>query len=205
MSGSQRSSNPAYLSEGLSFPTTIRSLTGLDSLPCTELSGELWVPIRGTDYEYFVSNMGRVLSRKFLGHPKWGLLSPARSGKSAKSGHGYLQVVLYVNGKKLRPKVHRLVAEHFILNPSGLPQVNHINGDTLDNRAKNLEWCTNTYNQRHYQAHRGKLSREKVDRIRAEFETWTGTKQRFCEEQARINGVCVSSVKNVLNGVTWRS
>lgn len=205
MSGSQRSSSLAYLSEGLSFPTTIRSLTGPGSPRCTELSGELWVPIRGTGSEYFVSNMGRVLSRKFLGHPRWGLLTPARSGKSAKSGRGYLQVVLYVGERKLRPKVHRLVAEHFIPNPDGLSQVNHINGDTLDNRAENLEWCTNTYNQRHYQAHRGKLSEEKVARIRAEFETWTGTKQRFCEEQARIHGVCVSSVKNVLNGVTWRS
>lgn len=163
------------------------------------------MPIKGTGCEYFVSNMGRVLTRKAYGHPKWMLLSPARSGKSAKKGHGYPQVVLYVNGMKLRPKVHRLVAEHFIPNPDNLPQVNHINGNTMDNDVSNLEWCTNTYNQRHFQTNHGKLSQQKADKIKRDFKSWAGTKQRFCEEQAKALSVCVSSVKNVLNGVTWRS
>ena len=35
---------------------------------------------------------------------------------------------------------HKLVAQTFIPNPDDLPQVKHINGDTYDNRAENLEW-----------------------------------------------------------------
>lgn len=62
---------------------------------------------------------------------------------------GYLQVLLYEEGKPHPKKVHRLVAEAFIPNLDNKPQVNHINGDKTDNRVKNLEWCTNSENQLH--------------------------------------------------------
>ena len=42
--------------------------------------------------------------------------------------------------------VHRVVAELFVPNPNNYNEVDHINGDPLDNRAINLQWCSHQQN-----------------------------------------------------------
>lgn len=69
-------------------------------------------------------------------------------------GRGYRVVSLRVNPdgefpKFVKKSIHRLVAETFIPNPENLPQVNHKDGDKLNNWLNNLEWITNRDNYLH--------------------------------------------------------
>ena len=63
---------------------------------------------------------------------------------------GYYQCYLKDdNGKKHSKRIHRLVAIAFIPNPFNLPQVNHKDGNKLNNSLDNLEWCSNKDNTQH--------------------------------------------------------
>jgi hypothetical protein len=59
---------------------------------------------------------------------------------------GYYQVSFRINGKKKYARVHRIIAETMIPNPNNYRQVNHIDGNKLNNELSNLEWCNNSYN-----------------------------------------------------------
>jgi len=101
-------------------------------------------PVVGYEGLYEVSEDGhvyRVASRMnaFPGHKL----------KHRQHKLGYLGLVLCKDGKMKSHTVHRLVANAFLPNPDGFPQVNHKNGDKSDNRAENLEWCNNSYNHYH--------------------------------------------------------
>lgn len=63
--------------------------------------------------------------------------------------NGYCRVTLRQDGKSFRKYVHRLIAECFVDNPKGYPDVNHRNGIKHDNRAANLEWVTKKMNMQH--------------------------------------------------------
>ncbi|MBC8275115.1 MAG: HNH endonuclease, partial [Chloroflexi bacterium] len=60
-----------------------------------------------------------------------------------------LMVGLYKDGHCKSFLVHRLVAEVFVSNPDNKPQINHKDGDSSNNHAENLEWCTNQENWIH--------------------------------------------------------
>lgn len=101
---------------------------------------EQWKEIKGFP-KYQISTLGNV---KSLTVKKNGdLLVPQINHK------GYYSVLLYKNGKPHSKKIHRLVAETFLPNPNNKPQVNHIDGNKLNNIISNLEWCTNSENQIH--------------------------------------------------------
>jgi len=58
------------------------------------------------------------------------------------NGKGYRRVRL--QGKTF--KVHRLVAEAFVPNPEGLPNVLHLDGDRENNHYTNLRWSNTQSN-----------------------------------------------------------
>ncbi len=90
---------------------------------------------------YCASNDGKIFSRNYR-----------KSGKTVElkqqtHPEGYKRVNIYAF--KHKAAVHRLVAMAFLENPKLLPQVNHKDGNKSNNCISNLEWCDNSWNQKH--------------------------------------------------------
>ena len=69
--------------------------------------------------------------------------------KGSIDSNGYRQMHLSKNGEYKKKSLHRIVAEAFLPNPNNLPEVNHKDGNKLNNSVDNLEWCSSSYNHVH--------------------------------------------------------
>ncbi len=100
---------------------------------------ERWKPVVGSNGRYEISSKGRVWS-----NVKNRYMCPNENTR------GYLKASLtYEPGKIRTVPVHRLVAEHFLYKPRDKNEVNHKDGNKLNNHASNLEWVTASQNIQH--------------------------------------------------------
>lgn len=107
---------------------------------------ETWKDIKGYEGLYEVSNLGRIRSLDRYKNTKgrYGIIKAKIKGRLLKpclNHDGYEEIVLSKDGKSKMYRLHRIVAETFINNFDNKNQVNHKNGNKLDNKVKNLEWC----------------------------------------------------------------
>jgi len=93
---------------------------------------EIWKDIPFIS-DYQASNFGRIK-----------ILSKIVGGNGL-SRKGYKRI----NIRSKVYQIHRLIAITFIENPDNKPQVNHIDGNKLNNNVYNLEWVTNQENRDH--------------------------------------------------------
>lgn len=113
----------------------------------TNFRKEIWKDIQDYEGRYQVSNLGRVKSIERLDsigrHVSEKILKPTLEE------WGYYCVILYKESKKRYYQIHRLVAQAFIPNHQNKPQVNHIDGNKINNHVENLEWVTGSENVQH--------------------------------------------------------
>jgi hypothetical protein len=101
---------------------------------------EKWVDISGYEGLYKVSNTLKVFS----------LISNKILNQYTLVRHGlpYKFVCLSKEGRQRTAYIHRLVAIAFIPNPLNKREVDHIDGDSLNNDISNLRWCSSKENAR---------------------------------------------------------
>ena len=99
---------------------------------------EIWIDINKYKGIYKISNLGNVKNSR-------GKILKTRVGTS-----GYEQIGLHKDNKVKYFLIHRLVATHFIINnDDNKSQVNHKDGNKLNNCVDNLEWSTPLNNTQH--------------------------------------------------------
>lgn len=160
---------------------------------------EEWRAIAGTHSEYWVSSLGRVMSKK---RGRTWILKPARTGN-------YLWVDLCVRGIHRAALVHRLVAEAFIPNECGYPEVNHRDENPHNNCVYNLEWCTRKYNHAYGTARERNVQNKR--KIVQQLDPITGVViQEYPSLTAATKAVgcginnCVSGRSILSHGYQWR-
>lgn len=164
----------------------------------TNLQKQVWKDVIGYEGLYKVSSDGQIINRK-------GKI------KSQNLRKEYYSVILYNSFHEWKNHtVHRLVAIHFLDNPENLSQVNHKDGNKLNNSYSNLEWCTPKQNTDHAINHglrrpavgqkykRSSLTDYDVRVIRKMSETLTH------KEISELFGIGQPSITRIINRQNWK-
>lgn len=129
-------------------------MTNEEFIESISLEGEIWKDIIGYENLYAISNYGRVASfqRYVVGsRRKCMRINPHRIMKLSKSNTkngGYMHLYLRNEQGKRLWYIHRLLAIHFIKNedPEHYKEIDHIDGNTLNNALQNLRWTSHKMN-----------------------------------------------------------
>jgi len=176
---------------------------------------EKWLPVKGYNDLYSVSNFGRVKSedRTVLKKTRWGGVSYHRLlGKVINPGvksNGYLFVGLSKNNIKKYRMVHTLVIEAFVGDrPNGM-DVSHEDNDKTNNHISNLCYKTHYENvldrARHGVERKGEtvptsvLSEEQVKSIRL-----LSAKGASNRDLADKYGIGIHQIRRIVKRKQWR-
>ena len=170
------------------------------------IQDEVWKDIEGYEGLYQVSTCGNIKS----------LAKPRKNGngrcyiqkekllKQSFTSTGYKKVELYKDGKRKSFKVHRLVAIAFIPNPDNKPEVNHIDGNKINNNIDNLEWVTSSENTIHAYETGLSPNKKELDEIRIIELYNKGTSKEEISRMFDVSNVVIARILKE-NGIRLRT
>lgn len=155
---------------------------------------ERWSLVRkGPRREFWVSDQGRC---KIIAHHKDG----TQDTEISRGQYSDIHRCWFFN----MTTVQRLVAQAFVPNPENLPFVDHLNHDTLDNRAENLCWTSVRVTGTKLKALAGVRAKKSAEIAKLEREEQKKRekerkKERRCaESKTCIVGTCVETGQKVV-------
>lgn len=151
--------------------------------------GCIWKSIKRFEDRYSVNEYAQIMNNK-----------TGRILKSHTTRQGYERFKITVSRGGVSLSAHRAVAIAFIPNPENKPQVNHIDGNKLNNHVSNLEWVTNDENMAHAVA-TGLTKRAKDESKVSAIQQAYLLRQCSFAELARDFGVCRQWVSRNLKDI----
>ena len=169
---------------------------------------EHWKEVVGYEGVYEVSDKGRVRSVDRV--DRIGRKRRGQEIKPATQKNGYKFISINHDGKQKHALVHRLVAEAFLENADGLPEVNHKNENKADNSVENLEWCTHKQNHNYGTGHKKSAEKQSVSVVQKNVDGEIVARWRSIREAARTTGAgrkeigrCCNGKLRTSNGYIW--
>ncbi|MBO4733962.1 MAG: HNH endonuclease [Clostridia bacterium] len=169
----------------------------------------------------------KLKSLKFLYEiNEFGVLRNVKSkkivyGYTENNGYQRVRIENKCLGGVVRTSIHRLVAEAFIPNPDGLPEVNHIDTNKQNNHVSNLEWIDHSGNMKHAYAHginceplreHSAATRKKVSNGTTSFDSisdaakWLASIGKSCDWRSAVAGISavIHGKRHTFGGYEWK-
>lgn len=175
---------------------------------------EVWKEIQGHQETYLVSNLGNIKTKQRKGFN--GSIIKSHEIKKHLNSTGYYRVHINLGDGSKSYFLHRIVADLFVPNQDGKPDVAFKDGNVLNCRADNLEWRTRSETIAYQYTHGSrevtrmfgeehgmhKLTNDDVSYIRRNY--ICGDREYGQSAMARLFNVSPRAIFQIVHNYTWK-
>ena len=149
--------------------------------------------VEWTDGDYSIDTLGQAWSFKY---------DKPRKLTAYKTANGYLTYSFMINGKRITPTAHSLVAEAFIgARPEGC-QIRHLDGIKINSKLSNLKYGTPSENYKDVVDQGRKIKKLNAEEVKEILFLLENTKIKQVEIAKKFN-ISSSTVSDIKNKRSW--